>query len=496
MICRCIAFVRSGALALAVGAALLTSLAVAAPSHADPPNAGTACQASGKISGRGATFQTFAQRLAFAAGYRQDVCGPVTDANGDDMVLYNYLGASGLTGSGNGIDAAKCRSDAFAGTDVPYTRQDIADTRVAPNAMPQPVLEACAALSDSISPDLTTQYQPLPAPWPDAADTQASFTPAGAQARTGAMSFPVAGASVAIGVNLTATDCPGLTGPPSINLTSSQASRIFGGLITSWNDPALTTSSPDLAGCPVAITRVVRLDKSGTTQTLKNYLAKADGATWLCDGVSLWSVLNSDAENTVWPENPPLDGCLPGQLQRGDVSGAPAVVQKVQAARGAIGYADLADWGSPAVVQLANVAPATAPSGPTFLSPAAGAAANCTFAGATTPGSTASDAVGLNPNTNIGWAVDAVPNRSDITYIGDGYPICGLTWDLVYVGLNHNGASATAISRLTGNQRRTLYSYFSYILTPYAQDRLTQNSYAKLPGALLAKLRAGLQQYF
>jgi ABC-type phosphate transport system substrate-binding protein len=491
------AVARSRAVMLAIGAGILTSLAVAAPSYADAPSAGSACQASGKVTGRGATFQTDAQQLALIPGYRLDVCGPVPDANGNDMVFYNYApGSNGLTGSGNGINAAKCRSDAFAGSDGPVTKQDVADTRVAPGAMPAAVLSACAALSDGIAPDLTPLYNPTPGPWPNAADTLATFTPTGAQARTGAMQFPVAGASVAMGVNLTAANCPGLTAAPSINLTSSQASRIFGGLITSWNDPALTTTSPNLASCPVAITRVVRLDKSGTTQTFKNYLGKADGATVLCDGVNTWTALKTDANNVVWPENPPANTCTPNQLQRAATTGGPAVVTKVQATPGAIGYADLADWGTPAVVQLANVAPASAPSGPTFLSPAAGTAANCTFAGATAPGTSASDSVGVNPNTNIGWATDASPNKSDITFIGDGYPICGFTWDLVYVGLNHNGASLTAISRLSDNQRRTLYSYFSYVFTPYAQDRLAQNKYAKLPDALLAKFRAGFQQYF
>jgi hypothetical protein len=58
------------------------------------------------------------------------------------------------------------------------------------------------------------------------------------------------------------------------------------------------------------------------------------------------------------------------------------------------------------------------------------------------------------------------------------------------------GVRRTAISRLNDNERQTLLSYFSYVFTPYAQDRLAQNKYAKLPDALLSKLRAGFQRYF
>jgi hypothetical protein len=50
-----------------MSAGLLVSPVVAGPSHADAPNVGSACQATGKINGRGATFQTFAQQSAFAA---------------------------------------------------------------------------------------------------------------------------------------------------------------------------------------------------------------------------------------------------------------------------------------------------------------------------------------------------------------------------------------------------------------------------------------------
>jgi hypothetical protein len=101
---------------------------------------------------------------------------------------------------------------------------------------------------------------------------------------------------------------------------------------------------------------------------------------------------------------------------------------------------------------------------------------------------------GVAPNN---WALDgtgAPGGRSymDLTLKGSGYPICGLTFDIVYTGLSSSsGLADNAIWRLNNDQRRTLYTYMTYILSPPAQARLTTVGYDSLPSNWLAPLRQG-----
>ena len=82
-----------------------------------------------------------------------------------------------------------------------------------------------------------------------------------------------------------------------------------------------------------------------------------------------------------------------------------------------------------------------------------------------------------------------------MTFTGAGYPICTLTYALVYAGLNDKSV-ANPISWLSDNARRTMYSYFTYVFSPAAQSRLTPAGYAPVPPGFLTKLRAGFQANF
>lgn len=461
---------RSRAAALAVGLGLLSSLAFAGPSLAAQPP-GIACQAAdGKVNGRGASFQTKAQ-TALINGYTADVCGAVAsdpDA-GTNMIAYNYAAAASAsaTGSGNGQKAASCRTDAFAGSDIPYDQATLTNLNGAPGG-----LGGC-----SIS--FTPPFQPnSPLVFPDPSD-----------ATKNVMSFPVAGSSVALGIHLTSASCGGTAPPTVINLTTADVSGIFQGKITTWNDPALVADNAGLSVCTGGISRIVRFDKSGTTQTYKNYLKNADGAAITCDGVNTWTALAADANNQTWPTG----GTCAANLQRPATSGGGAVVTLVQGTEGGIGYADYADWIGKTGVVLAKVQNA---SNTAFQSPGSGNAANCTFS-SSLPGGTIGDAVGLNASGN-NWATDAPTNRSDVTFQGSGYPICGFTWDFVYTGLSTAFGTTlnNPIVRLSDNQRRTLYSYFTYVFSPAGQSRLTNAGYDVLPAAWLTKLRQGFQVNF
>ena len=262
---------RARTLALTLAVSALGSLALASPSFATAPASGAACQANdGKISGRGSTFQTNAI-AAYIAGYTTDVCGPVAnqyagDPAGTNMLAYNYpnAAAGGVgTGSGNGQKAMSCRTDAFGGTDVPYFVSTLTQLDGAPGTI--------SGCDISFAPPYT--------PTPNAGGPP--FYPHSADSTANIMSFPVAGGAVGIAVHLaTSGTCP--SPPTSLQFSSLTMSHLFGGDYATWNAPDLVADNPSLAGCSTPITRVVRADKSGTTQTMKNYLNNVDGARARC----------------------------------------------------------------------------------------------------------------------------------------------------------------------------------------------------------------------
>ena len=99
-------------------------------------------------------------------------------------------------------------------------------------------------------------------------------------------------------------------------------------------------------------------------------------------------------------------------------------------------------------------------------------------------------AVGLN--TSDDWATDnAAGNHADVTFIGSGYPICELTFALVYPGLKAGG---TAVSSLTFDQRATLSAFFTYLLSSTGQSRLLGGAFlAPLPASILDSVRSAYQ---
>jgi ABC-type phosphate transport system substrate-binding protein len=476
-------FVSGPLAALAVVLGVIGGMVFADASVAAVPPTGLNCVASdGKINGRGATFQERAQQTIFAPAYRDDFCGNTpkepADAAGNMMVAYNYAAAkegSG-TGSGAGIKAASCRTDAYSASDIPYTEQNLKELDEAPGKT-----GGCGIT-------FTPPFQPNePKKWPDEevgkVDTQANI-----------MSFPVAGSVVSPVLNLTEKNC-GAKPPTSLNFTGRELSRIFGGDAAKWNDAELVATNPALETCTGVITRVVRQDSSGTTNIFKQFLIKADnersGAT--CAAGKKWE--NYFTTNTEWPgkQKPGEEGTCT-TITTALKSGNGELLTKLKETEGGIGYADLNEAEGSGLL-LPNVQNATATS---FQPPALGKAANCTFSVLTLPGITASDAVGLNTEDNWGnnnEEVNKTANHENATDLGTKFPICGITFMLVYTGLN-NGAVANPISRLSADQRRTLYSYGTFVLSSSAQELLASSFYAPIPTQWLAKLRGGFQENF
>jgi PBP superfamily domain len=487
-------FLRGIALLTFIGA--VASIIFAGSGGAVSPVAGVGCATDGGISGRGATFATQAQ-AAFARGFRDDVCGAIsTDPktfDGNTMVAYNYTGAV-ATGSGAGRVAASCRTDAFGGTDGPYTVAQLAQMNGAKGAT-----GGCPAANG-------TPFQPLTAPWPAAADAD----------NVPVMSFPVTGSSVAILARIPAASCVGAA-PTALQFTTAMVSGLMGGDIANWNDARLRTGglNANLANCNIPVVRVVRQDNSGTTQIVKNYFKNADPnrtGQATCSAGQTWTSLQTGANNQNWP------GATAGAVQ-GDgstaytvlggctsvvtantadgppASGNPALINRCKATVGCVSYADLADalssfTGAGNIRASVRNATDTAFQAPQFNS----FKSNCSFTALSLPGGgTQQEAVGLGADT---WAQDNPGTiYSDPTFKGAGYPICGLTFVLVYRDLN-NGAVSNAVSRLTANQRRTLYAYITYSLSSTAQDRVANAKYATLPPSWLPLLVAGFQEAF
>ena len=313
------------------------------------------------------------------------------------------------------------------------------------------------------------------------------------------MTVPVAGGSVALGIKLLPTgSCPAGAIPSTINLTASNASKLLGGEISNWNDPNLAVDNPALAGCDKPVSRWVRSDNSGTSATIKKFLANQSSAptgdnrsTAACAPGTTWTATYNADTGLLWPGLAPnaAGTCTP--ITGG--AGNPGVIQGVQAHDGAIGYGDLSDWKDPDngfTGILANLEPKDT-SVSSFVSPQNGTAANCSFAGASLPTGGPNQAVGIGSTQ---WAY-ALGSKSDTTWKGTGYPICAITFDLVYSGLN-DGSLANPIAGLTADQRRTMYSFFSYVLTPAAQDKLSAQYFAPLPNGFLKNLRLGFQSNF
>src|SRR5699024_10624574 len=114
-----------------------------------------------------------------------------------------------------------------------------------------------------------------------------------------------------------------------LNLTPSVIAQIFSGEITTWNDPAIAETNPDVDLPDLPIVPVNRSDDSGTTENLTEYLAAAAPEDWTHEPAGLW----------------PISGTQSGAQTSG-------MLEVVGGAEGTIGYADasrVGDLGSVAV---------------------------------------------------------------------------------------------------------------------------------------------------
>lgn len=102
-----------------------------------------------------------------------------------------------------------------------------------------------------------------------------------------------------------------------INMDPETIAGIFMGEVTSWNDPAIAAANPDVELPDLGIIPVNRSDDSGTTENFTEYLDAVAPDVWTHGPVETW----------------PIAGTQSGAQTSG-------MIDTVQAAEGAIGYAD------------------------------------------------------------------------------------------------------------------------------------------------------------
>jgi len=106
--------------------------------------------------------------------------------------------------------------------------------------------------------------------------------PAQAKERCGgnaAIDLPMVTGPVAMAYNLDGVD--------KLILTPELLTGIFGGTITTWNDPKIAAVNPGVTLPSVAIATVHRAEESGTTDNFTKYLTAAGG--WTFEGGKAWT---------------------------------------------------------------------------------------------------------------------------------------------------------------------------------------------------------------
>ncbi|MFL4472457.1 phosphate ABC transporter substrate-binding protein PstS [Paeniglutamicibacter sp. MACA_103] len=126
----------------------------------------------------------------------------------------------------------------------------------------------------------------------------------------GAINIPTYISPISVAFNL-----PGIK---ELNFDAATIAKIFGGKITSWQDPAIKALNPGVAIPDVPLTAVARSDDSGTTENFTDYLHAAAPENWTHDPSGSW----------------------PGGLGSEQAQGNSGVVTTVARTVGAVTYAD------------------------------------------------------------------------------------------------------------------------------------------------------------
>lgn len=126
-----------------------------------------------------------------------------------------------------------------------------------------------------------------------------------------ALELPLYISPIAVVYNL-----PGLSAE-NLNMSGETLAKVFSGQITNWNDPAIAEQNEGVDLPDLDIIPVNRSDESGTTENFTDYLNVTSGGVWEHEASGDW----------------PLTGTQSG-------NGTSGLIDTVNGAEGAIGYAD------------------------------------------------------------------------------------------------------------------------------------------------------------
>ncbi len=191
--------------------------------------------------------------------------------------------------------------------------------------------------------------------------------------------FPTVGGAVVLAYNLPSLRLP-------LHLTSQLIAGIYRGKITTWNDKRIAAANPGMALPAAPILPVHRSDGSGTTNIFTTYLSAVDGS---------WKEMVGANTSVSWPVG------IGGKGNEG-VSGL------IRQSQGAIGYVELA-YAKQNKLPVAHVQNRSGK----FIEP--------------TLASTTAAAEGAAPMLAKDVRFPIVNSPAP-----DAYPICGLTFLLVY----------------------------------------------------------------
>jgi phosphate transport system substrate-binding protein len=211
-----------------------------------------------------------------------------------------------------------------------------------------------------------------------------------AKVKNGVILVPVAGGAVAVAYNL-----PGVN---NLKLSRKTLPAIFSGQITNWSDPQIKADNPGVNLPNAPIRPVVRADGSGTTFIFTNHLS----------AISAYFRGRIGANNAPkWTINNALKG-----------KGNPGVADLVRRTQGSVGYVEFS-YASDNKIPVAQVQNKPGQ----FITPSLAAA-------------------------NQALSTVQFPNnfRVFVNDPGQGYPIVGMVWMMVYKKYN-NPQKADAVKK-------------------------------------------------
>jgi ABC-type phosphate transport system substrate-binding protein len=444
-------------------ACVISAAAVAALAAPGAASAATQCSGSNIIAA-GSTLQKLAQVSVWDPGFHTSAnataCNGSQGSKGEPTISYESIG------SGAGLEDWGFNSHAFEAG------------RVAVVATDEPVNLAQKA---EIEKNETTKVA------------------------NSVQSIPVLQASVAIIVNLP-SGCTASNGikknpwPGRLVIENETLQKIWVGSITKWSE--IKEEGDKLTGATcnpeTPITRVVRLDGSGTTHVFKKYLTLINGTgTFEVEKLNgetvtseTWNEISEGAENTSWP--------AADHVVRSTKTGGGALVSKVAETPGSIGYANLADARANGGFSAAGSGPETAkfwaPIQNNGLTVVAGKAK---FADPSTDGDTEPLAKANCESTSYtnGKGQKFPPkltadawNSVTTSTKEKKYAICGLTYDMVL-------SKYSAYPGTSEGEATTAENFLTYVLETGlggGQVAIGENhDYEPLPTKLLKEARAG-----